>query len=145
MAAPQRRERAALPTEPAWPVRKRGPDGGLRGAAGRKAAGRRRAFAVLVVVPVLMMLGSVYLHTVAAGLNDRVVVLQEGLDRARAEGERLDVRVAELSGAERIRPLAAERLGMRAPESDDMEVYRREGEDGTQNWGEGKGGQPRRR
>ena len=145
MAAPQRRELAALPTEPAWPVRKRAPDGGERDAAGRKAAGRRRSFAALVVVPVLLMLGSVYLHTVAGGLNDRVVVLQNDLDRARAQGERLDVRVAELSGAERIRPLAAERLGMRAPESSDMEVYGREGEDGTQNRGEQEGGEPRRR
>ena len=144
-AAPQRRERAALPTEPAWPVRKRGPDRRTRDGAGRTAADRRRTFAALVVVPVLLMLGSVYLHTVAAGLEDRVVVLHDRLDRTRAEGERLDVRVAELSGAERIRPLAAERLGMRAPESDDMQVYGREGEDGTQNRGEGEGGEPRRR
>ena len=145
MAAPQRRQRAALPTEPAWPVRKRGPARRTRDATERKAAGRRRSFAALVVVPVLLMLGSVYMHTAAGGLNERVVVLQNELDRARAQGERLDVRVAELSGAERIRPLAAERLGMRAPESSDMRVYGREGEDGTHNRGEERGGEPRRR
>ena len=139
MAAPQRRYRAALPTERARPVRKRGPD-----RRPRDAVGRRRLFAVLVVVPVLLMLGSVYLHTVAAGLHGRVAGLEEGLDRARAEGQRLEVRVAELSRAGRIRPLAAEKLGMRAPSSGDLEVYGREGEDGIQNRGEEEGGRPRR-
>lgn len=139
MAAPQRRYRAALPTEPARPVRKRGP-----GRRPRDAVGWRRRFAVLVVVPVLLMLGSVYLHTVAAGLDGRIAELEARLDGARAEGQRLEVRVAELSGAERIRPLAAEKLGMRAPGSEDLRVYGREGEDGTQSWGEEEGGRPRR-
>lgn len=143
MAAPQRRYRSTLPTEPAWPVRKRGPD--RRPEGGRKAAGRRRRFVGLVVVPVLLMLGSVYLHTVAAGLDGRAAGLEERLDAARAEGERLDVRVAELSGAGRIRPLATEKLGMRDPGSNDLEVYGRVGEDGTPNGGEEEGGQPRRR
>ena len=140
MAAPQRRYRAALPTEPARPVRNRGPD-----RRPRDAVGRRRRFAVLVVVPVLLMLGSVYLHTVAAGLDGRIAELESSLDGARAEGQRLEVRVAELSGADRIRPLAAEKLGMRAPGSEDLQVYGREGEDGTQSRGEEEGGEPRRR
>ncbi len=138
MAAPQRRYRAALPTEPARPVRKGGPD-----RRPRDAVGRRRQFAVLVVVPVLLMLGSVYLHTVAADLDGRVAELEDGLDRARAEGQRLEVRVAELSRAGRIRPLAAETLGMRDPGSGDLRVYGREGEDGTQSWGDERGREPR--
>ncbi len=138
MAVPKRRYRAALPTEPAWPVRKRGPD-----RRPRDAVGWRRRFAVLVVVPVLLMLGSVYLHTVAAGLEGRTAELESGLDAARAEGQRLEVRVAELSAADRIRPLAAEKLGMRAPGSEDLQVYGRDGEDGTQSWEEEEGGQPR--
>ena len=139
MAAPQRRYLAALPTEPARPVRKRGPDRRPRDVVGR------RQFAVLVVVPVLLMLGSVYLHTVAAGLDGRIVALEARLEGARAEGQKLEVRVAELSRAERIRLLAAEKLGMRAPRSADLQVYVKEGEDGTQNWGEEEGGPPRRR
>ncbi len=140
MAAPNRRYRAALPTEPARPVRKRAPD-----RRPLDAVGRRRRFAVLVVVPVLLMLGSVYLHTVAADLDGRVAELEDDLDRARAEGQRLEVRVAELSRPGRIRPLAAETLGMRDPGSGDLSVYGREGEDGTQSWGEERGREPRQR
>ena len=138
MVAPQRKYRAALPTEPARPVRKRGPDRKLWDAVGR------RRFAVLVVVPVLLMLGSVYLHTVAAGLEGRTAELESGLDAARAEGQRLEVRVAELSAADRIRPLAAEKLSMRAPGSEDLQFYGREGEDGTRSRGEEEGGRPPR-
>ena len=61
---------------------RRGPSKGERAAdrsrertLGQKAAGRRRRFALLVVVPVLLMLGSVYLHTVAAGLDSRAAEL----------------------------------------------------------------------
>lgn len=140
MAAPNRRYRAALPTEPARPVRKRAPD-----RRPLDAVGRRRRFAVLVVVPVLLMLGSVYLHTAAADLDGRVAELEDDLDRARAEGQRLEVRVAELSRPGRIRPLAAETLGMRDPGSGDLRVYGREGEDGTQSWGEERGREPRQR
>jgi hypothetical protein len=77
---------------------------------------------VTVLVPVLLMLGSVYLHTVSAGL---------------AGG------VAELSGADRIRSLAAEKLGMQDPNGADLKVYDRDGEDGTRDGGEEKGGKPR--
>jgi cell division protein FtsL len=141
MAAPQRRYRASAPTRPvAPPIGSNG--GGLPGgAARRKAAGRRRRFAVVVVVPVLLMLGSVYLHTVSAALTDKVVYLGERLARAEAEGERLEIRVAELSAAGRIRSLAAEKLGMQDPSGADLEVY--DGEDGTPNGGEEKGGKPR--
>jgi hypothetical protein len=141
MAAPQRRYRASAPARPvARPVER--PGGGLPGgAARRKAVGRRRKFAVVVVVPVLLMLGSVYLHTVSAGLTGRVAYLEERLARAEAEGERLEIRVAELSGAGRIRSLAAEKLGMQDPSGADLEVY--DGEDGTRNGGEKKGGKPR--
>ena len=142
MAAPQRRYRASAPAGPLAPPVER--YGGLPGgAARRKAAGRHRRFAVIVVVPVLLMLGSVYLHTVSAGLTGKVADLEARLARAEAEGERLEVRVAELSGADRIRSLAAERLGMRDPRGADLEVYDRDGEDGTRDGGEEKGGKPR--
>lgn len=145
MAASQRRYQATLPTEPAWPVRKRAPDRSPDRALLRKAAARRRRFAMLVVVPVLLMLGSVYLHTVGAGLDTRAAELGVKLDRAGDQGERLKLRVAELSGAGRIRELAAERLGMHEPGSDELKVYANEAEDGTQDGVSEEGGKPRQR
>jgi len=123
MAAPQRRYRAALPTEPARPVRKRGPD-----RRPRDAVGWRRRFAVLVVVPVLLMLGSVYVHTVAARLGDEVVRLEEEKKEAESEAERLEVRITELSEPGRIRALARRDLDMRDPHGGDLETY--DGSDG---------------
>ncbi len=141
MAAPQRRYRASAATRSvARPVVARRPPGA---AARKKAAGRRRRFAVTVLVPVLLMLGSVYLHTVSAGLAGEVANLEERLVRAEAEGEKLGVRVAELSGAGRIRSLAAEKLGMQDPSGADLRVYDQDGEDGTRDGGEEKGGRPR--
>ena len=142
MAAPQRRYRASTATRPvARPVKKGRQPAGV--GARKKAAAWRRRFAVLVVVPVVLMLGSVYLHTVSAGLTGEVAGLEERLARAEAEGERLEVRVAELSGAGRIRSLAAEKLGMQDPSGADLEVYDENGEDGTRNGGEEKRGEPR--
>jgi cell division protein FtsL len=141
MAVPQRRYRASVGTGPiVRPVETKRPSGA---AARKKAAGLRRRFVVVVVVPVLLMLGSVYLHTVSAGLTGRVAGLEERLARAEAVGERLEVRVAELSGAGRIRSLAAEKLGMQDPSGADLEVYAEDGEDGIHNGGEEKGGKPR--
>ncbi len=140
MGAPRRRYRATLPTEPAWPVHKRAPELTLR----RKAAGRRRRFAMLVVVPVLLMLGSVYLHSVAAGLDARAAEVGVRLGRAEDEGERLKVRVTELSGSARIRELAGE-LGMKQPGSDALRVYGSEVEDGTHDGIRQEGGEPQRR
>jgi cell division protein FtsL len=145
MAASQRRYKATLPTQPAWPVRERVPDRLRDHNLRRMAAGRTRRFAMLVVVPVLLMLGSVYLHTVAAGLDSRATDLEVRLDRAREEGERLEVRVAELSGAGRIRALATEKLGMHEPKSATMKVYGDKAEDGTKNGTPQKGGRPRQR
>ena len=144
MVAPQRRYRASIPARPvAPPVRRQRPERQMPGgAAGRKAAGRRRRFAVVVVIPVLLMLGSVYLHTVSAGLTGRAASLEERLVQIRAEGERLEVRVAELSGADRIRPLAIEKLGMKDP-GGDLEVYDVDREDGTRYGGQKEGGKPR--
>jgi cell division protein FtsL len=141
MAAPQRRYRASAATRSgARPVEaRRQPEAASR----QKAAGRRRRFAVTVLVPVLLMLGSVYLHTVSAGLAGGVSNLEERLVRAEAEGEKLGVRVAELSGAGRIRSLAAEKLGMQDPSGADLRVYDQDGEDGTRDGGEEKGGKPR--
>jgi cell division protein FtsL len=143
MAASQRKHKATLPTEPAWPVQKRAKDRSRDRASRQKAAGRRRRFALLVVVPVLLMLGSVYLNTVAAGLDSRAAALDVRLDRAREVGERLEVRVAELSGADRIRALAAEKLGMHEPKSTTLKTYR--AEDGKNNGISQEGGRPRQR
>jgi len=96
---------------------------------------------MLVVVPVLLMLGSVYLNTVAAGLDVRAAELDVRLDRAREVGERLEVRVAELSGADRIRALAAEKLGMHEPKSTTLRVYG--AEDGENDGVPQEGGRPR--
>jgi hypothetical protein len=141
MAAPQRRYRASAATRSgAQPFVARSPqEAGTR----KKAAGRRRRFAVTVLVPVLLMLGSVYLQTVSAGLAGGVANLEERLVRAEAEGEKLGVRVAELSGAGRIRSLAAGKLGMQDPSGADLRVYDQDGEDGTRDGGEEKGGKPR--
>ena|SRR5829696_7213579 len=140
MAASQRRQRATLPTEPAWPVPGVAPDRTLR----RKAAGRRRRFAMLVVVPVLLMLGSVYLHTVAAGLDVRAAELGVQLDRVTDEGERLEVRVTELSGSARIKE-RAEKLGMREPGGGTLRVYGDKAEDGTHDGTKEKKGDTRQR
>jgi hypothetical protein len=145
MAASQRRYKATLPTEPAWPVQKRTGDRPRDRTLRRKAAGRRRRFAMLVVVPVLLMLGSVYLNTVAAGLDARAAELGVSLDRAREVGERLEVKVAELSGAQRIRALAAEKLGMHEPKSATLKVYGAGAEDGKNRGAPQEGGRPRQR
>jgi cell division protein FtsL len=94
-----------------------------------------------VVVPVLLMLASVYLHTVSAGLEARTEGLQHELETARAQGERLEVEVAKLSAADRVRPLAREKLGMRDAGSADLEVFKGgDREDGSSDAGAEKGG-----
>ena len=143
MAASQRRHKATLPTEPAWPAQKNAR--GRSQDSTRKAADRRRRFAMLVVVPVLLMLGSVYLNTLAAGLDARAAELEVRLDRAREVGERLEVKVAELSGAERIVALAAEKLGMHEPKSTTLKVYGVRAEDGKNDGAPQEGGRPRQR
>jgi cell division protein FtsL len=145
MAASQRKYKATLPTEPAWPVQNRTKDHSRERTLRQKTAGRRRRFGLLVVVPVLLMLGSVYLNTVAAGLDARAAAFDVRLDRAREAGERLEVRVAELSGAERIRTLAAEKLGMHEPKSTTLEVYGARAEDGKNDGTSQEGGKSRQR
>lgn len=146
MAAPQRWQRSTLPTQPALPEREQAWERRRVRERRSKEADRRRRFAILVVIPVFLMLGSVYLHTVSAGLEARTASLQEDLDRTRAEGERLEVKVAKLSAADRIRPLARERLGMRDAGSQDLQVHgSTQREDGTADGGEKKGGEPRPR
>jgi hypothetical protein len=140
MAAPQRRYRPpARPGPVSRPVEGKRPSGAVR----QKEAARRRRFAVLVVVPVLLMLGSVYLHTISAALTGRTASLQERITQAQSRGERLEVRVAKLSGADRIRPLAGEKLGMQEPSGDDLKPYEPDREDGTRDGGEKEGGKPR--
>ena len=126
MAAPQRRRREDYYPEP------RPRQAPVRRAPGRRSpkseARRRRAFLTLVVVPVLLMLGSVYTHATAATLGQRVTALEERRDRAAFEQESLEVRLAELSAPGRVRSLAEER-GMRDPGGGALKVYGNNGED----------------
>ena len=130
MAAPQRRYRASAAKRSGarTVVARRPPEA----AARKKAAGRRRRFAVSVLVPVLLMLGSVYVHAVAANVDADAAHLNEEKARAEAEAERLEVKVTELSGPGRIRSLAGEDLGMRDPASEDLRTYGGDGEDVTE-------------
>lgn len=133
MAAPQRKaryrtdlERTARRPEAA-PKR---PQGRAPGEVTQRKSGRGRAFVLLVVVPLLLMLGSVYLHTVASGLKGEAARLEEERARAEGEGERLEVRLTELSEPGRIRSLARKGLQMRDPGAQDFETYDgRHGED----------------
>ncbi|MCA1718061.1 MAG: cell division protein FtsL [Actinobacteria bacterium] len=134
MAAPQRRPRSR--TSAGGAVRERdSPKGVPKKAPGgtpkwkrRREAWRGRRFVVLVVVPVLLMLGSVYVHTVAARLGNEVVRLEEEKKEAESEAERLEVKITELSEPGRIRALARGDLDMQDPNGEDLETY--DGSDG---------------
>jgi cell division protein FtsL len=89
---------------------------------------------MLVVLPVLLMLGSVYLHTVAANLGDEARALEERHAGLQVEKEKLEVEVSQLSAPGRIRSMARENLGMRVPGAEDMRAYDRE--DGEQDGGQ---------
>ena len=111
MATPQRSQQYESPVE--QPVRRRrerrgtpkGVPGWAPGGAWWRGARLGRTFVVLVV-PVLLMLGSVYVHTVASKLKGEEIRLEEERARAGGEGERLEVRVTELSEPVTIRSLA---------------------------------------
>jgi cell division protein FtsL len=75
-----------------------------------------------VVIPVVLMLGSVYTHAVAGDLQDRAGQLQEARRLAEAENQRLGLRVERLTAPGRITSLARERLNMRQP-GEGMKVY----------------------
>lgn len=140
MAASQRRPLDGLSVE--QPVRRRLEGRGTPKGAPESAPGRvwergtrlGRVFVVLVV-PVLLMLGSVYVHTVASKLTGEEVRLEEEKARVEGEAERLEVRVTELSEPGRIRSLAREKLGMRDP-GKDLGTYGSEGEDVVNGGGE---------
>lgn len=110
------------PVETPQPQRRR-PGRKTDRAARRKAALRRRSFISLVVIPIALMVGSVYLHTVSADVNARAANLEQDISRAEAEREALEVRVAELSGSGRIGALAGGDLRMRDPDARDLRVY----------------------
>jgi cell division protein FtsL len=97
-----------------------------------------RAFVALVLVPMLLMLGSVYLHTLATGLKGETAQLEEEKAGAESEGERLDVRVTELSDPGRIRTLARKGLQMQDPSGKDLATYGNDGEDVANGGGEKK-------
>jgi cell division protein FtsL len=135
MAAPQKRPRyrtsaggAVWERDSPKVVPKKKAPGGIPKRKRRREEWRGRRFVMLVVVPVLLMLGSVYVHTVAARLNDEVVRLEEEKKEAESEAERLEVKLTELSEPGRIRALARKDLDMRDPSGGDLETY--DGSDG---------------
>ncbi len=147
MVAPQKRPRYGVSVE--QPVRRRPEGRGTsKGAPGRtsgrasEGALRRGArlgrVVVVLVVPVLLMLGSVYVHTVASKLKGEEARLEEEKARAEGEAERIEVRVTELSEPERIRSLARENLWMQDP-GKDLETYGSDREDVVDGGGENKG------
>ncbi len=125
MAAPRGKPGYQTPAE--RPIRERDSAKRLSERTFRRSLQIERSFLVLVV-PVFLMLGSVYTHTVASGLEREVVRLEEEKARAESEGERLEVRITELSEPGRIRALARENIGMRDP-GKDLETYGSDGED----------------
>jgi cell division protein FtsL len=108
-----------------------------KGASERRGGVMRgRTFVTLVLVPMLLMLGSVYLHTLAAGLKGETARLEEEKASAESEGERLEVRVTELSDPGRIRALARKGLQMQDPGGKDLATYGSDGEDVVNGGGE---------
>ena len=140
MAVPQPGRRARLyeAEVSAWPVKEREwshADRARQAKSRRRQAERRRGFALLVVIPVLLMLGSIYLHTVASSLGEKAAGLEERIGRAEAEGQKLNVQVAELSAPGRIRERAKD-LGMREPGGEDLKADGKYGEGNRENAGE---------
>lgn len=91
---------------------------------------------VVLVVPVLLMLGSVYAHNVAANYSGEVTRLEEENARAEDERDRLEVRITELSEPGRVRALARENLQMRDPGGKDLRTQGSDGEDTANGGGE---------
>lgn len=118
MALPQRKQPQRKPyNRPARPkTNRRGND--RRGEDAR----RRGRFLLFVVIPAVLMLGSVYTHTAAGDLQERTSQLQETRRLAEAENQRLELRVEELTAPGRITSLAKERLNMRQP-AENLKVY----------------------
>jgi cell division protein FtsL len=75
---------------------------------------------MLVVVPMVLLLGSVYVHVAAGRLSVEADHLAEEKAAAESRAERLQVRVEELSSPERIRESARRDLGMRDPSGRDI-------------------------
>ena len=92
-------------------------------------ARRWRPFVLLVVVPVLLMLGSVYVHAAADSVSGTVAGLEEEREMAEVRQENLDLRLTELTAPERIRSEARD-LGLEEP-TGSVQVYGSQGEDGT--------------
>jgi cell division protein FtsL len=74
-------------------------------------------------MPMMLMLGSVYAHSAAAGLEWDAARLADEKARVEAEAERLDVKLAELSRPERVRSIAERDLGMRGPEGEHLMTF----------------------
>ena len=95
---------------------------------------------MLVVVPVVLMLGSVYVHTAAAGMQGEAARLTEEKADLETEAERLEVKVTELSEPGRVRGLARRDLGMRDPEAQTLRTYSGSDGEDVRSEGEEEGG-----
>lgn len=134
MAAPQRKylERPyAHPEERRTNRRSAG-----HGSRRKRASASHRRFLVLVVVPMLLMLGSIYLHTVAANLGTEAEQLKGRISQAGDDKQRLDLQVAQLSSPGRVIGIAQKKLDMRAPNGKNLQIYSNNGEDAKRNGGE---------
>lgn len=139
MATPQRRVPSGPPI--ARPIRRR-PEGwgtskDAPGWTWPRGARLGRAV-VALVAPVLLMLGSVYVHTLASELKGDAARLEEEKVATQGEGGRLEVRITELSDPGRVRSLAKENLWMRDP-GKDLETYGSDGGDVANGGGKNKG------
>lgn len=135
MAAPERRRWEELPTQPHQAPDRPAPGRTKKSPAERSralGARRSRVFYLLVVVPVLLMLGSVYTHAVADRLGWQAAELESQYVQAGVESENLEVSLTELSSPERVRAFASGELGMQDP-AGELKVYGSNGEDGTEN------------
>lgn len=92
----------------------------------RQSARRRRSFIFFVLIPTVLLLGSVYLHNVASNTEERITALQERIDETEARSEQLGVRAAELSSPERIRTLAEDDYGLEDADASQIEVIGRQ-------------------
>lgn len=107
----------------AKPGDRRAPAPRPRGRSSKRgAARRRRAFLTLVVVPALLMMGGIYLNSLAGQFEERVMDLQRQVEQVEMQNRELKVQAAELSRPERVMD-GARSMGMRQPGSGSVEVF----------------------
>jgi cell division protein FtsL len=89
-------------------------------------ARRWRAFVALAVIPALLMLGGIYLNTVANDLSSRVAELRQQVEQVELQNREMEARASELSRPERIMD-RARGMGLREPGAESVKVYGSDG------------------